>query len=157
VRPERASSAETVRVHGLRDADLAGAAGRDDALEPLLDALEGRVLVAHAAQVERTFLAPVLARAGRRPIRRAIDTAELWARVSGGVAGDGGRVVALEAVAEALGLPVHAPHTAEGDALTTAQVFLALAARLDAARPQTVRSLAGKHARATRGIRQRLA
>ena len=38
-------------------------------------------------------------------------------------------------------LPAHRPHTADGDALTTAQVFLALATHLDALEPQTVGSL----------------
>jgi DNA polymerase-3 subunit epsilon len=36
---------------------------------------------------------------------------------------------------------VHDPHDALGDALTTAQVFIALATHLDARRPATVRSL----------------
>ena len=37
---------------------------------------------------------------------------------------------------------MHRPHAADGDALTTAQVFLALANRLDKREPQTVGSLA---------------
>ena len=41
-----------------------------------------------------------------------------------------------------LGLPVHSPHVAEGDALTTAQLFLALATHLDQMEPQTIGSLA---------------
>jgi hypothetical protein len=39
-------------------------------------------------------------------------------------------------------LPVHSPHVAEGDALTTAQLFLAIVARLERTEPQTVGSLA---------------
>ena len=50
--------------------------------------------------------------------------------------------VSLSDAARALGLPVHRPHVAEGDALTTAQLFLALATRLDRAESQTVGSLA---------------
>jgi DNA polymerase III epsilon subunit-like protein len=38
----------------------------------------------------------------------------------------------LQQITEALGLPSHHPHQALGDALTTAQVFLALATRLEA-------------------------
>ena len=49
----------------------------------------------------------------------------------------------LSDAARALGLPVHSPHVAEGDALTTAQLFLALrdppGPDLE---PQTVGSLA---------------
>jgi len=44
-------------------------------------------------------------------------------------------------MARALGLPVHRPHHADGDALTTAQVFLALATHLDVLERQTVGSL----------------
>jgi len=47
----------------------------------------------------------------------------------------------LTPLAQTLGLPVHRPHEADGDALTTAQVFLALAAHLDRFSPQTVGSL----------------
>ena len=45
---------------------------------------------------------------------------------------------------------MHRPHHALGDALTTAQVFIALATLLDGYGPQTVRtlSLAGQRARA---------
>ena len=49
--------------------------------------------------------------------------------------------VQLEAAARALDLPAHRPHRADGDALTTAQVFLALASRLDRVEAQTVESL----------------
>jgi DNA polymerase-3 subunit epsilon len=41
-----------------------------------------------------------------------------------------------------LGLPTHRPHHALGDALTTAQVFVALATHLNAFSTETVRSLA---------------
>jgi len=47
----------------------------------------------------------------------------------------------LTPLAQTLGLPVHRPHEADGDALTTAQVFLALATHLDQLSPQTVGSL----------------
>ena len=38
-------------------------------------------------------------------------------------------------------MPVHRPHTADGDALTTAQVFLALATHLEAFGTPTLGSL----------------
>ena len=49
--------------------------------------------------------------------------------------------IGLTRLATALNLPAHRPHQADGDALTTAQAFLALAAHLDAMSPQTVGSL----------------
>ena len=50
---------------------------------------------------------------------------------------------ALGALAAELGLPVHAPHHARGDALTTAQAFLALATHLEALGRGSIRSLRG--------------
>ena len=44
-------------------------------------------------------------------------------------------------MARGLGLPVHRPHHADGDALTTAQAFIALATHLEEFGPQTVGSL----------------
>jgi len=70
-----------------------------------------------------------------------IDTAalaaELWRRGRGSVTD----TTDLSSLARSLGLPVHRPHHADGDALTTAQVFLALASHLDALEPQSVGSL----------------
>jgi DNA polymerase III epsilon subunit-like protein len=45
-------------------------------------------------------------------------------------------------VAAALGVPAHRSHDAEGDALTTAQAFLALATHLERHGRGTVRALA---------------
>ena len=50
---------------------------------------------------------------------------------------------ALAEVAGGLGLPAHRSHDAEGDALTTAQAFLALATHLEAHGRGSVRALAG--------------
>ena len=48
----------------------------------------------------------------------------------------------LSDLARSLGLPVHRPHHADGDALTTAQAFIALATHLEAFEsPPTVGSL----------------
>ena len=48
----------------------------------------------------------------------------------------------LAELARALALPIHRPHSAAGDALTTAQAFIALATHLDSLGRETVRSLA---------------
>jgi DNA polymerase III subunit epsilon len=148
VRPARMPGAETILIHGLRPADLADAPPLSSAIDELLRALTGRVLIAHVARIEIGFLRPALRDAGLRLPRRSIDTAALARHV---VKGDANQVMSLTALAEHLGLPVHRRHHAEGDALTTAQVFLVLAGRLDRARPQTVGSLVAA-SRAPRGI-----
>jgi DNA polymerase III subunit epsilon len=141
VRPERMPEAETIRIHGLRPVDLEDAPPLASVLDELLTSLAGRVLVAHVAWVEQGFLAAALRPVGVRPPDLIIDTAVLAERALGAVDGED-HAPSLAGLARRLGLPLHSPHTAAGDALTTAQVFLALATRLEAERPQTVGSLA---------------
>ncbi|MGH2822925.1 MAG: hypothetical protein ACRDLY_07905, partial [Thermoleophilaceae bacterium] len=75
--------------------------------------------------------------------RRILDTALLWRAlcIERGHGDPGLRE--LSAVARALGLPAHRSHDAEGDALTTAQAFLALATHLEAHGRGSVGALAG--------------
>lgn len=141
VRPERPVSVGALTVHGLRTMDLAIAPAIDEVLDEVVDLLCGRVLVAHAAWVERAFLSRVLSRRRHRIGRAVVDTAALLraCRLTGS---DTGAEPDLEAAAGRLGLPVHTPHHALGDAFTTAQLFLALATRLErSGRPLTVRDL----------------
>jgi len=132
VRPSAPPPASSIEIHGLRARDLAAAPPAPEALEPLVDALRERIPVAHAAWVERGFLAPQLSALGSRLPRRMVDTAVLWRQLSiERERGDPGQRGLAEVAAE-LGLPSHRPHQAEGDALTTAQAFLALATHLEA-------------------------
>ncbi|MGP8010390.1 MAG: PolC-type DNA polymerase III [Acidimicrobiales bacterium] len=141
IRPTRDLSEESVRIHGLRMRDLAEAPLLDEAIGPLISALTGRIIVAHVAWVEKSFLGKALKYRGLRLRGPMIDTREL------------GQALAMKRrtqpspfelgeLAQSLSLPVHQPHNALGDALTTAQVFLSLATYLDGYSPQTVGSLA---------------
>ena len=141
VRPERMPGRETILIHGLRSAELLEAPSLSESLEELLQALAGRALVAHVASVETGFLGAALRGAGSRLDNPVIDTDTLAAELFRGRGERLPRPHQLGALAEALGLPVHRPHEADGDALTTAQVFIALATHLDRASPQTVGSL----------------
>ncbi len=152
VRPRRMPDADTTRIHGLRESDLADAPPLDDVLDELLTALTGRVLVAHVAMVEVGFLRRALETRGLDLSNPVVDTAGLAEELrrlqrepplaseaetgSGTVSSPG-----LSRVARSLGLPVHRPHHADGDALTTAQVFLALASHLEESGEVTVGSL----------------
>ncbi|MFB9451284.1 3'-5' exonuclease [Dactylosporangium vinaceum] len=135
VRPGRAISVAAMTVHGLRAADLEGAPPLGDVLGDLVERLTGRVLVAHAAWVERAFLDRALRPRGRRLHPMLIDTAALL-RAAGLAERDTGREPHLESAARRLGLPVHTPHHALGDAFTTAQLLLALATRLERSSPR---------------------
>ncbi len=142
VRPEREPHEDSIRVHGLRSIDLERAPPLEVAIEPLLRAITGRVLVAHTAAVERAFLRRALRSQSARLRGAIIDTevlGRLWLYER-----DGALITRLHLseLANALGLPAERPHDALGDALTTAQAFIALAEHLDASRAQTVSGLA---------------
>ena len=149
-RPARPVPAESIRIHGLRELDLADAPPLEEAADALLEALAGRVLVAHAAWVERAFLRRALRGRGARLRGPVVDTSVLGRLWLAGRDGHAPATLSLGALAEALGLPTHRPHRAAGDALTTAQAFIALATRLG---DETVRSLAGAGQRLEAGRR----
>lgn len=141
IRPARMPEAETIRIHGLRRSDLVGAPTLSDVLDGLLEALTGTALVAHVASVEKSFLEAALQAHGLTLSNPVIDTAGLGAELLRRRGGSATEAFDLSSLARSLGLPVHRPHHADGDALTTGQVFLALASHLDALEPQTVGSL----------------
>lgn len=152
VRPLRMMDEAAIRVHGLRRIDLEEAPELDVAIDPLLAAMAGRIPVVHFAEVERRFLRRAFRRQGLRLAGPMIDTSVLgsiWLHERDGVAP---QRKPLSDVAAALDLPAQRPHDAVGDALTTAQIFLALATHLDSIRPETVRSLvtAGRRLEAIR-------
>ena len=143
VRPRRMPGADTIRIHGLRESDLVDAPSLSELFDGLLEALTGRALVGHVAAVERGFLGNALRGRGldlRNPI---VDTALLdreLRRLRRAPAAKR-EPIGLSEMARELGLPVHRPHHADGDALTTAQAFIALASHLDSLEPQTLGSL----------------
>lgn len=143
VRPNHMPDWDTIRIHGLREADLEEAKTLDEVLDTLIEALAGRVLVAHVAAVERGFLGAALSTVGEKLRNPIIDTAalDLELRELRGQPTASGNPIGLSEMARALGLPVHRPHEADGDALTTAQAFIALATHLDEFELQTVGSL----------------
>lgn len=142
VRPTREIGEDSIRVHGIRAAEVAAAPILPDALPPLLATLAGRIVVAHSAAVERAFLGRALRALGLRLRGPIVDTealGRLWIQERDGRSI---RRLPLLLLAGMLGLPAERPHDALGDALTTAQAFIALATHLDAASRETVGSLA---------------
>jgi DNA polymerase-3 subunit epsilon len=141
-RPAGAISEASIRVHGIRAADLARAPRLTDAIRPLLKAITGRVLVVHTADIERAFLGRSMREDGLRLRGPLVDTevlGKVWLQERDGRSPAN---LPLGDLASALGLPADRPHEARGDALTTAQVFIALASHLDALHAETVGSLA---------------
>jgi DNA polymerase-3 subunit epsilon len=140
VRPTHAPKHDAVLVHKLRLADLLDAPTVEYAVDLLLETLAGRVPVFHTSTIEQAFLTPLLA-ARRVRLPAAADTEVLgraWLRERDGRAPAG---IALGTLSTVLGFPAEPPHHALGDAVTTAQAFVALASHLDRSSPQTVSSL----------------
>lgn len=143
VRPRHMPGPETIRIHGLRESDLASAPPLSEAIALLREPIAGRALVAHVAAIERAFLTAALEAHDLALPGPLVDTAALAIelRRRQGQPPPRRQPVSLPDLARSLGLPVHRPHHAEGDALTTAQVFIALASHLDRYKPQTLGSL----------------
>ena len=144
VHSPRRSQLGAILTHKLRTADVQHAPTVDDAMDLTLRTLAGRVPVFHAAAVERAFLQPHFKRLRLAP-PAAADTEALgltWLRASRREPPPSSqRALALAELARRLGQPAHPAHHALGDALTTAQAFIALASLLDADSPQTVGTL----------------
>jgi DNA polymerase III subunit epsilon len=140
IRPACPVSVSSMRIHCLRPADLEDAPGARDVGQEIARQLAGRIVVAHAAWIERAFLTRLLRQVGVRfaALARALGYAQ---------GSPHGREPSLELLARQLSLPVYAPHHALGDAVTTAAVFLVMATkagkpgRQAEARPVTARSL----------------
>jgi DNA polymerase III subunit epsilon len=140
VRTTKRSQYGAVLVHKLRVPDLADAPLLEDAIDSLLELLAGRVPVFHTAVIETNFLERQFARR-RVHLPTGADTEALgrvWLRHRDGSSPEG---ISLGGLAGVLGQPAESPHHALGDALTTAQAFIALASLLDTVAPQTVGSL----------------
>ena len=133
IRPERPISESAMRVHGLRRQDLDSAPLVAELADDLRGQLEGRVLVSHAAWVEQAFLGRVVPgmRRGHPP---TVDTAALL-RATGVAPSGTGHEPDVEDIATSLGLCLHTPHHALGDAVMTGEVFLATVARLEPESP----------------------
>jgi DNA polymerase III subunit epsilon len=140
VRTTRRSEHGAVLVHKLRVADLADAPPLPEAIDMLLGVLGGRIPVFHTARVETSFLGPLFSRR-RIKLPAAADTEVLGRAWLARRDGQAPPYVTLERLAVELGQPVEPPHHALGDALTTAKVFIALAALLSDGAPRTVGSL----------------
>jgi DNA polymerase-3 subunit epsilon len=131
IAPEAPLTARSIVVHGLRPLDLQGAPTLSQVLPDLRAPLQGRYLLAWSADVEAGFLSRAFGGSGRWWRRRIVDVlllAQVADRLEGHAARPGDYNLTTAAVR--LGTPVHAPHHALDDALTTAQIFLMLATKL---------------------------
>ncbi len=129
VNPGRPVPDESVRFHGITDAVVADAPPLPVVLPAFLRFAEGAVLVGHEVSFDLRFLAVETRRLGLAPVptaRGVLDTLLLSEAVHGPLEGHG-----LDSVARRLGVPIRGRHSALGDALATAEVFVRLVALLE--------------------------
>jgi DNA polymerase-3 subunit epsilon len=125
VDPQRPISKESLRIHGIHDADLKGQPTLREVLPGFHRFCEETVLVAHNAAFDMRFLELAEAEAGVRFTQPVLDTLLLSAVVHRDLEDH-----RIEAIAERLGVAVVGRHTALGDALVTSEIFLKLVALL---------------------------
>jgi len=109
------------RVHGLSTEDVAGAPKVDEALRRFKGFVGDAVLVGHNVAFDMRFLKLRQRSSGVRFDNPALDSLLLSILIH-----DHTPEHTLEAIAQRLGVAVGARHTALGDALTTAEIFVRL-------------------------------
>lgn len=128
VDPGRPIPMESVQFHGITDAMVAGAPTMGVVLPAFLRFAGSAVLVGHEASFDLRFLEPEARRLALPPLAhgRAVLDTRLLSRALHGPGADH----SLEALALRLGVRVGGRHSALGDALTTAEIFVRLIALL---------------------------
>lgn len=133
VRPERAPTKETVRVHWLRPVDVGAGMPMAEALPKLLDFVGGRPIVGYFVN----FDVDILGRYARSLIgcglpNQTIEVSRLYYRWRYAESHWIGRECDLkfDTIRADLGLPILAQHDAYNDALSAAMMYVALIDRL---------------------------
>lgn len=114
-------------VHGLTDDVVAGGRPLAEVLDVVLEALTGRVLLAHYSPIEEGFLSMACRRIHGAPLAlRVVDTLELERRLTTNEYDDPrAGSLRLGAARRAHGLPPYSAHAALTDALACAELYLA--------------------------------
>jgi DNA polymerase-3 subunit epsilon len=121
VDPRRSIPAATIPIHGIEPAMVAGQPTIDSVLPAFHSYVHDTVLVAHNAAFDMRFLETKEQVVGVRFDQPVLDTLLLSFVVHPNQESH-----KLEAIAERLDVPVIGRHTALGDAIVTAEVFLKL-------------------------------
>ncbi|WP_416955300.1 exonuclease domain-containing protein [Nocardioides sp. T5] len=130
--PEGVEVGSSATLHRLTDDALADAASLTEVLPLLLDALRGRVLLAHHAALELDFVgAATTAAYDARPPLTVVDTLAVEHRLRADVNGEVHGSLRLDAARRAHGLSGYAAHHALTDALAAAELLLAQVAELE--------------------------
>jgi DNA polymerase-3 subunit epsilon len=121
VNPQRPISPESEEIHGISSSMVRGAPLIEDVLPRLAKFVEDTVLVGHNIAFDLRFFLRKAETTGTRFTNLVLDTFFLER-----IAHPNQEDKRLDAIAERLGVKVIGRHSALGDALTTAEIFLAL-------------------------------
>ncbi|AKK02960.1 exonuclease domain-containing protein [Corynebacterium epidermidicanis] len=131
---------QSATVHGLTDDQVAAGSDPREALGEFLDALQGRIALVHYAPIEQNFLSHACNQHFGAPLKLpVVDTFALERRHMERMGTyPRGEDLRLGRVRARYGLPTYRNHNALTDALATAELYLAWAARSTA---RTLRDL----------------
>ena len=134
VNPGVPIAAESIRIHGITDPDVAEAPRVVEVLEALAEMLAGQVVIGQNIRFDLAVLRHEAARAGVPWLEPpALDVVHLAGALDRGLVDLG-----LESLANRYGVTIEARHDALGDSLAAADVFAALIPRLREADVRTL-------------------
>jgi DNA polymerase-3 subunit epsilon len=143
VRPSKAMPEGSAVIHAITDDEAANGESPCVVVEEVLAALAGRILIAHYAPTELRFLDAACLRCfGSGLFVPVVDTLALARRRCAREGREPERgEFRLDALRRQYNLPRHDMHDALGDAIATAELFLAQAETLSAGNPLPLREL----------------
>ncbi|MCR8669333.1 3'-5' exonuclease [Aestuariibaculum sp. M13] len=123
---------ETVAIHELMRSDNVDKISELEAIKAFLEYIKDDILVAHHAGFDKGMINEILHRYGLGKLKnRFIDTGVLYKRSLHVIYQDNTKPYSLDYLCKELNVPTVDRHTATGDALITALVFLKILGRLD--------------------------
>jgi DNA polymerase-3 subunit epsilon len=123
---------ETVKIHGLMKTGSQEKISELEAIKAFLGYIKNDILVAHHANFDRNMVNEMLLRHGLGKLKnKFIDTGVLYKKSIHIIYRQKDKLYSLDDLAKELNVPTVDRHTATGDALITALVFLKTIARLD--------------------------
>ncbi|MBT6882796.1 MAG: hypothetical protein HOA30_01885 [Rhodospirillaceae bacterium] len=134
VNPGRTIPKSSIKFHGITDDMVAGEAPLRDVLPGFKDFIGDAVLVAHNADFDMKFLSLKEVATGICIDNLVLDTLFLSLFLE-----HGSQNHSFDAIAERLGIDIEGRHTALGDAIATARVFLRMVEMLEARGVTTLR------------------
>ncbi|MEN3322319.1 3'-5' exonuclease [Mariniflexile soesokkakense] len=123
---------ETVEIHGLMKSGSQDKTSELEAIKTFLSYIKNDVLIAHHANFDRCMINEMLLRHGLGKLKnKFIDTGVLYKKSLHIIYRQKEKTYTLDELCKELNIPMVDRHTATGDALITALVFLKIIGRLD--------------------------